>query len=223
LVFPQHPTHASRPPTEDSNSSREDSSDGPNIARYNLPAVVKLQGHNNLSQWKELLRSHFSVNGLTKFIDHTAKVPKAPASRRKFARYYRKRAIAYAIIRESVEPIIDALKCHGWVDGKDDPQGLYDLTLETVALFRERAIEKGWRMCLRGTLEDIEMQGLDEDDYVDFGKHFYEVIAKLIEAGTVISPEKVNDLYDKTFPLDPNLPLSSPGLDWLECPEFYKE
>jgi len=94
------------------------------MARYNLPTVVKLEGLENFSQWKELLRSHFSVNRLTKFIDHTDKAPESSASHRKLARCHHKRAIAYAIIRQSVEPVMDALKCYGWVDGKDDPQGL---------------------------------------------------------------------------------------------------
>ncbi|KAK3906168.1 hypothetical protein C8A05DRAFT_29953 [Staphylotrichum tortipilum] len=160
----------------------------------NLPTVVKLEGHENFSQWKERLRSHCSVNHLTKFIDHTAKAPKAPASRRKIARYHRKRAIAYAIILESVEPIIDVLKCHGWVDGKDDPQGLYDLTLETVALFQDRAIKKGWRMNLRSTLALMERLFPDPDADADFGRDFYAATARLIETGTVLSPKEVNGL-----------------------------
>ena len=90
------------------------------------------------------------------------------------------------------------------------------MTVQTMALFQDRAIKKGWRKNLWSDLKDMEMpHGLDEYDYyTDVGSRFYASVARLIETGPHLGPEEVDHLYNKTFPLEiSECSISSSGLD----------
>lgn len=104
----------------------DDSDDDDAFINFTVPVIIKLKGESNLAEWKEAVRCCFSVYRLTKFIDHTAVRPGPEAPRKKRLRFERKASIAHTIIRASVEPVMDVMKSHGWKDGRDDAQGLYD-------------------------------------------------------------------------------------------------
>ena len=96
---------------------------------FQIPVVMPLKSSQNIDAWKEDIGACFLIHGLSKFITANDGAPADTAPQEAKDTYTRNKAVAHAIIRQSVEPVMDVIKPFGWTDGTDDPKGLYDMAL----------------------------------------------------------------------------------------------
>jgi hypothetical protein len=118
---------------------------------------------------------------LTKFIDHTATPPSTTASKKKKTKYNTQKVTVYLMIRNSVAPVMDIVKSHGWQDGTSDPQALFDKVCAAIGN------DEGWCNIA------WELMAIDANAYDNlraFNARYHYLVAKLKDLQIVI-PDKL--------------------------------
>ncbi|KAK3904255.1 hypothetical protein C8A05DRAFT_31935, partial [Staphylotrichum tortipilum] len=145
-----------------------------------IPTVMVLKSDQNIAAWKEAIRSCFLVHGLSKFLDGTAHEPAAGEAQDVKDAFIVKKAIAHAVIRQSVEPVMDVIKPFGWQDGVDDPKGLYDMAIRAVS----GVSEETWQNLY---IEFTDINPLKFDNLRAFNTRYHFLVNKLSESGVTYS------------------------------------
>jgi hypothetical protein len=117
---------------------------------------------------------------LTKFIDHAATPPSTTASKKK-TKYNTQKVTVYLMIRNSVAPVMDIVKSHGWQDGTSDPQALFDKVCAAIGN------DEGWCNIA------WELMAIDANAYDNlraFNARYHYLVAKLKDLQIVI-PDKL--------------------------------
>ncbi|KAG7287545.1 hypothetical protein NEMBOFW57_007057 [Staphylotrichum longicolle] len=141
-------------------------------SKMTIPTIIKLKGKDNFAAWKEAVRSCFVLYRITRFINNTATIPGAETTTAVRLKFLRDRTMAHQILRQSVEPVIDILESYGWEDGKDNPQGLYDIVIKAVS----RVTDESW---CNTTWELMSLNATKFDSLRAFLIHYNKCVKKL--------------------------------------------
>ncbi len=152
-------------------------------SKHPIPTIMNLKGEANFMEWREAVRSCFSYFRLMRFINNTATIPTADTTTKVRLKYLRDRSMAYQVLRQSAEPIMDILRGYGWKDGKDKPQVLYDTIIEVF-----------WTNDWRFTFQDLlSLNAANFDTPRAFLAHYTNIITKLDDAGVKVRYQNKQD------------------------------
>ncbi|GAB1317815.1 hypothetical protein MFIFM68171_08025 [Madurella fahalii] len=160
-------------------------------AEFQLPAIPPLRGAADYQDWYYGVVFHLNWFQVREFVEGTAAVPGADATIEEQQAYRRNKMMAYSILRNSVNPVMDIIK----ITGYDDHTFQYDakLLLDVIKKAILDVPEAG-RNKLENELFEIPYC-FDVEDLRAYVNRFDWLVWRLGGLGVVYNDKKLQSLF----------------------------